>query len=249
MINKKMIMLIGMVIYSSFSSVALAKEFVKLSPIGQRLYDKLIAERDVKSSEEEKILRYAVSFENDKLLKIMFDNWKYDSFYTIYSIKSFIINSLIDKYNTKTLSLADNNEINLTILSDELDKQKKAEISAPGSIFTRWRGLEVLVPFVALVGSLFGSVSLDYTSRLLNYLAKNTSLSSQEKGLTSVKNAASMGSKFLFGTASSIIAVPYLFDTKRWIGEYIDKYQNMRLINNIIKTLKAMPVKSFDKPS
>jgi len=247
MINKKMIMLIGAVIYSSFGRMAMAQELVKLSPKGQAFYDKLIKERGVESLKEEKIVRYAINFENNTLLNLISENWRHGAFDTIYVIKLFIIDSLIDKYYKKTLSSADNNEINLTFLSNELEEQKKTQINTPGSVFTQmdregW-GLAGLVPMVALMGSLASAISLDYISKSLNYLAKNTVLSSQEKGLTSVKDAASIGSKFLFGTAGSIIAVPYLFDIKRWIGEHIDKYKNIRAINNIIKTLKAMPVK------
>jgi len=227
--KKIVIVIVSMLLYSSCSSDMIASRSDELKNLGQDCYNVLITDSLARylSSFEKKLLEYAASLGNEEIVEIMRN--RYDPIAVFADIKEYFLNDLKNKYLKKTLTFADNNETILALLDHELIRLKKrVQLDTPRSLQSKdGMAQKALTITSNLAAGLLYSDLGNYS--IVSYIGETVGLYS------------------LIGTMGSIIAGAYLFDSKRligkFVGELVDKYQSIRLINNIIKAIKAMPVK------
>jgi len=225
--NKKiLILVVGILLSGGCDSVVIASRSDELINLGQDCYNVLITDSLAQylSSFEKELLKYAASLGNEEIVEIMKN--RYDPVAVFADIKEYFLNDLKNKYLKKTLTFADNNETILALLDYELIRLKKpVKLDSPRSLQSEGMTQKALTIVSDLAGKLIYSRNHSIVSSI----------------------GASVGIYSLFGAMGSIIAGAYLFDSPRligkFVGELVPKYKNIRLINNIIKTIKTIPVK------
>jgi len=225
--NKKiLILVVGILLSGGCDSVVIASRSDELKNVGQDCYNVLITDSLAQylSSFEKKLLEYAASLGNEEIVEIMRN--RYDPIAVFADIKEYFLNDLKNKYLKKTLTFADNNETILALLDRELIRLKKpVPLDVPRSLQSKEGMTQKALTIVS-----------DLAAKFL--YSRNHSI------VSSI--GAGVGLYSSFGAMASIIAGAYFFDSPRLIGKFVDesvdKYQNIRLINNIIKTIKTTPV-------
>jgi len=233
--NKKiLILVVGILLSGGCDNVVIASRSDELKNVGQDCYNVLINDSLAQylSSFEKKLLEYAASLGNEEIVEIMRN--RYDAVAVFADIKEYFLNDLNNKYLKKTLTFADNNEIILALLDRELIKLKKPiKFDTPRSLQSKERmAHKALTIIYDLIWELLNPYSRNHYSRTRSIVS-------------SIENVVRLS--FLLVTRDSIIAGAYLFDSPRligkFVGESIPQYKNIRLINNIKKAIKAVPVK------